>query len=73
MKYCCKEFEADVGTLGPLAGVVGSSPPEERPKGQFEQLEDGTWAINGCCGGGCFVVEHMKFCPYCGANLMGVK
>lgn len=35
---------------------------------QFERFEDGTWDISGCCGGGCYVVRDMKFCPYCGTK-----
>lgn len=31
--------------------------------------EGGDWHINGCCGGGCYVVSNMKFCPYCGTKV----
>ena len=34
---------------------------------QFEQDANGTWNINGCCGGGCYVVTSMRWCPFCGA------
>ncbi len=33
----------------------------------FYKLEDGTWAICGCTQ--CFVVQGMKFCPFCGSDL----
>jgi hypothetical protein len=60
--YCCEKFAEDVAD------------------NQFEfirdpDLGDGRhyagvfWAINGCCGGGCYVVDHMRFCPYCGGAL----
>ena len=38
-------------------------------KQQFE-FSEGDWGISGCCGGGCYVVKKMKFCPYCGAALL---
>jgi len=42
--------------------------------GAFEFLkEDNTWAINGCCGGGCFVLTDMKFCPFCGKKVIETK
>jgi len=37
---------------------------------RFAIQDDGTWAINGCCGGGCYVVVDMKFCPYCGGKIL---
>jgi hypothetical protein len=27
------------------------------------------WNVNGCCGGGCYVVQDIRHCPFCGANL----
>lgn len=29
----------------------------------------GVWSVNGCCGGGCFVLHDLKFCPFCGERL----
>jgi hypothetical protein len=62
MIYCCPQFREDAERVG-------------HKLSQFEQGEDGDWNINGCCGGGCFVVSGMKFCPYCGSalNPEGVK
>lgn len=28
--------------------------------------DDGSLAIPGCCGGGCYVVPDLLFCPFCG-------
>jgi rRNA maturation endonuclease Nob1 len=28
------------------------------------------WSIYGCCGGGCYVITEIRFCPFCGKNLM---
>ena len=25
-----------------------------------------SWNLNGCCGGGCYVLKDIKFCPFCG-------
>lgn len=33
-----------------------------------ELFKDG-YAINGCCGGGCFVITNIKYCPFCGMIL----
>ena len=30
---------------------------------------DGKWHLNGCCGGGCYVLEDIKFCPFCGKDI----
>lgn len=27
------------------------------------------YCIRGCCGGGCWVIEGIKFCPFCGIKL----
>lgn len=56
MKYCCEKFAAKVERF------------------QFEDVaplteEEAPWAINGCCGGGCYVVTGMRYCPYCGTKL----
>lgn len=71
MTHCCKEFAEKAGEYkAPVAG--GLYPVALRPNAQFEKDEDGEgWNIFGCCGGGCFVVTGMKFCPYCGTKLEG--
>ena len=52
--FCCAAFAKHTGT--------GS--------GGFEWVEwtDG-WHVNGCCHGGCFVLQNIKFCPFCGTRL----
>lgn len=70
MKFCCDDFRREAGRLqSPVAGGMYL----ERPNAQFELDENGTWNINGCCGGGCYVVTNMRFCPYCGAKLADVN
>lgn len=32
-------------------------------------LDDG-WTIDGCCGGGCVVIRKIRYCPFCGKNIM---
>jgi len=34
----------------------------------FDELEDG-FAIDGCCGGGCYTIQNIKFCPFCGKEI----
>ena len=53
--YCCKEFEEQATDHEAYAG--GGMMYPDNPDTQFEKLDDGAWAINGCCGGGCFVVS----------------
>ena len=55
--YCCEKFASEA------RADEGDRPP-------FVKDQDGkTWNIEGCCGGGCYVVTEMRFCPYCGAKL----
>jgi len=69
MDYCCERFAENASRLGTLVGGgIGLYPEAMKPKAQFECLDDG-WAIYGCCGGGCFVVTGMNFCPFCGEVL----
>jgi hypothetical protein len=44
-------------------------PKAMRPSAQIEWAEGG-WHVNGCCGGGCFVLTNIKFCPFCGTKLL---
>lgn len=67
--YCCDKFAKMAGELQSLAGGGFSYPTQMRPKAQFESDGEGLWNIYGCCGGGCYVVEEMKFCPFCGRDL----
>lgn len=69
--FCCKAFAHEVAEHNGLAGGEGLYPPELHPTGQIEPDPDGTWNINGCCGGGCYVITGMKFCPFCGTALRG--
>lgn len=67
-EYCCLKFQEKAENYNtPVAG--GLLFPDPNPVGQFERDQDGTWNINGCCGGGCFVVDSMKFCPFCGEEV----
>jgi hypothetical protein len=52
-----------------FAGGGFMYPPELKPTAQIEQVDDGSWAVNGCCGGGCYVLTDVKFCPFCGTKL----
>lgn len=43
---------------------------DHNASGSFWQDDDGTWNITGCCGGGCFVVDQIAFCPFCGKSVL---
>jgi hypothetical protein len=68
VKHCCDEFAKQAGDLQAPVGGGMLYPAAMRPMAQFESDAEG-WNINGCCGGGCYVVSGMKFCPYCGTRL----
>lgn len=69
--YCCAAFAAQAMKLQAMAGGGFMYPADMRPNAQFEPDEESdTWNINGCCGGGCYVVTDMRFCPYCGTRLI---
>ena len=55
-EYCCEGFANQIDELGHKSGC-------------FEQNNKGEWNIAGCCGGGCYVIEDMKFCPFCGVKI----
>ena len=66
-KYCCKAFAKQATHYQDSYRTLITG---KTPISQFEPDDDGkTWNINGCCGGGCFVVIGMAFCPFCGHNL----
>jgi len=70
--YCCERFAKSAGNYQAPVGGGFLYPGSARPAAQFERfkrIDSGPWAINGCCGGGCFVVVNMRFCPYCGTNI----
>lgn len=53
--YCCEKFAADVR------------------ESKFELITFDadsytTWVVAGCCGGGCYVISDMQYCPYCGTQ-----
>lgn len=42
-----------------------------KPDVGFEYSAGG-WHVNGCCGGGCYVLTDIKYCPFCGKALVEV-
>ena len=71
MTYCCERFKKEAGEVKAMAGGDFLYPDSSHPKGQIEPDEDGeTWNVNGCCGGGCYVLTDIRFCPFCGNNIV---
>lgn len=68
-KPCCAKFAEETGRLQAPAGGGMMYPAGMRPSAQIERDRDGEWNVNGCCGGGCYVLAAIKFCPFCGARL----
>lgn len=68
--FCCDNFAKETSRVHAFSGggwaYVGAV---DRPTGQIEQSDDGSWNVNGCCGGGCYVLIGMRFCPFCGTTL----
>lgn len=67
-KICCAEFAEEIGAAKAFIGG-GMYPVSMQPQGQIEQAKDGKWYVNGCCGGGCSVLNDINFCPFCGTQL----
>jgi hypothetical protein len=43
---------------------------ETLAKANIVQKYKGLWHVVGCCEH-CFVLDNLKFCPYCGTPMMG--
>lgn len=41
----------------------------ESVNGSIDLIEDG-YSINGCCGGGCYIIYKIRYCPFCGIRLL---
>lgn len=55
--FCCEEFAREVQT-------------PKHMKRMERNEEDGTWRVYGCCQN-CYVLDDIKFCPFCGSRLAG--
>jgi hypothetical protein len=70
-KFCCDAFAAHVKarTSTSAFAIAYAAAGMAVGDGQIVQDTDGSWATLGCCGGGCSVLDGMKFCPFCGGKL----
>jgi hypothetical protein len=69
--FCCEAFANHVKartSTSPLA-IAYAAAGMAAGDGQIVQDSDGSWSTLGCCGGGCSVLDDMKFCPFCGGKL----
>lgn len=70
IKICCNEFAKQMLDKPSFAGGGFLYPGDMRPNTQGEYDEESkSWSVNGCCGGGCYVLTDFKFCPWCGKSL----
>jgi hypothetical protein len=69
MGFCCEEMAKVTTEHEAFAGGGGLYPSDMEPDAHIEQSDDGSWHVNGCCGGGCYVLNDIKFCPFCAAKL----
>lgn len=56
VKYCCDKF-------------AEHAIKKFSENGGFEWDGEGGVAVNGCCGGGCYIFTGMKYCPFCGVEV----
>ena len=69
IKVCCKDFaeqmlqEVRDGDISFGGGFISST------QGEYDE-EEKVWNVNGCCGGGCFVITGLKYCPWCGKKIV---
>ena len=68
MGFCCEALAKEANGHEAFAGG-GLYPKDMQPTGQIEQSNDGSWHVNGCCGGGCYVLQDIHYCPFCGTKL----
>ena len=69
--HCCEEWAKQSGYIEAFAGGGMLYPQEMRPSTQIEWSKG--WQVNGCCGGGCYVLENLRFCPWCSKELPNVQ
>jgi hypothetical protein len=59
-EWCCETF-ANYTRQSEGLGAGGAA---------LHQADDGSWNVNGCCGGGCYMVIDLRFCPWCGKEIV---
>lgn len=64
---CCEQWKEQAETARIPAGGAFLY-PGPMPQHQIERTSSG-YNVYGCCGGGCYVLTDIKFCPWCGTPL----
>lgn len=64
---CCDKWREATGQILSVSPAAFGYPKQS--DSQIEQCGDGTWNVNGCCGGNCYVIHDLMFCPWCAAAL----
>lgn len=65
---CCDEWAKATGTvLSESATRIVAARLRPPADVQIEFIKG--WQVSGCCGGHCYVLSDLKFCPWCAAAL----
>lgn len=56
--HCCNKFRL----------AISPTDDREDPAIEFD-AGDKSYDVPGCCGGGCYVLQDLDFCPWCGFKL----
>lgn len=61
IEICCDDMAANIAkTSVDTTAVIEAYPIDNKVE----------VSVNGCCGGGCFVLSDIHFCPFCGKEIM---
>lgn len=67
-EVCCEKFKEASGEMQSVSPLAMAYPERAEAQIIYDE-EDKTWNVTGCCGGNCYVLTEIKFCPFCGAPL----
>ena len=57
---CCEAF----------ANYTENSDGVGKGEPALDKSDDFGWCVRGCCGGQCYMMVGLKFCPFCGEKLL---
>lgn len=66
--FCCKQFKKQSKLKALSGGGIGYKGFTPESQIEYDKEKD-VFHVKGCCGGGCFVLVNLIFCPWCGKKL----